>query len=268
MTRLADVSDALRTHYRAMARDDGGDLSALQARAAGARPVRSLGEVMSSDALALIVEPKRSSQTRGMIHPDLDLAAVARECEAAGASAISINTDPQLALGSRDDLVAARGACELPLLARDVIVDVRQVLELRGDGADALLIPVACHLAPQDDFETGSLSAIITAAHRTGMEVVLSVTSDDELEIALDSDADALNIDNRDAAGMVDVERTFELLSDVPVGWPVISESIAAPGEVAKLQRAGVDALLLDEGHLDIGLTAAVEVFSDLSLDA
>jgi indole-3-glycerol phosphate synthase len=100
------------------------------------------------------------------------------------------------------------------------------------------------------------------------MEIVLSVCTGDELDLALAYDADALNIDNRDDDGHVDVDRTFELLAAVPVGWPVISESVASASEVARLHRAGVDALLLDEGHLDSGLTNALAVFADLTLDS
>jgi indole-3-glycerol phosphate synthase len=100
------------------------------------------------------------------------------------------------------------------------------------------------------------------------MEVVLSVQNDEELAFALETDVDVLNIDNRGEDGRVDVERTFELLADVPAGWPVISESIAAIDQVPKLHRAGVDALLLDEGHLETGLAHALAVYADLTLDA
>ena len=72
----------------------------------------------------------------------------------------------------------------------------------------------------------------------------------------------------RNPKGRLDVERTFELLADVPAGWPVISESIATIDQVARLQRAGVDALLLDEGHVDTGLAHALAVYAGLSLDA
>lgn len=276
MTRIDDIAARLRRHYAELARSGDPALGELQARASAAPPPRSLAEALSIDELALIVEPKRATSARGTINPDLDVAALAEECEAAGASAISVVTEPELSHGTVADLVAARGACDLPLIARDVVVDVRQVLELRAAGADALLVPMEAHVDRDDDSDedaeggppdSSSLAAIIDAAHRLGMDVVLSVCGEEELEAALEHDADALNIDNRDDRGAVDVERTFELLAAVPVGWPVISESVASASEVAKLHKAGVDALLLDEGHLDIGLTNALAVFADLTLD-
>jgi len=275
---MSEIGDAIEHARRAFAdREPTLDLQTLRAAAtaAAAGPPRSLTEVLSADELTLIVEPKRATATRGTINPELDLAAVARECEAAGAAAISVVTEPLLSGGSLDDLRAARGAAALPLLARDFVVDSRQVYELRAAGADALLLAVRVYvdIDTDDDHDSvdapsNTLAAIIRAAHQVGMEVVLSVCDERELEFALDTDADVLNIDNRANNGSIDVDRTFELLADVPVGWPVMSESIDAIDQVAKLHHAGVDGLLLDEGHLDTGLTSALAVYADLSLDA
>ncbi|MBC7462369.1 MAG: hypothetical protein H7287_13500, partial [Thermoleophilia bacterium] len=97
---------------------------------------------------------------------------------------------------------------------------------------------------------------------------LFSIGTEEELALAVATHADAHNIDNRAERGNIDVERTFELLAEVPLGWPVISESIATVDEVAKLHRAGVDGLLLDEGHTDTGLASALAVYADLTLDA
>ena len=276
---MTQISDAIDHARRTWCPQHGAapDLDALRAGVDGLPPARSLTEVLSADQLALIVEPKRATAHRGTINPTLDVAAVAAECEAAGASAISVVTEPRLSGGSIEDLRAARSGSTVPLIARDFIVDVRQVYALRAAGADALLLPASAHVdhRPSEQLHgdaneqpSDSLAAIVGAAHALGMEVVLSVQTDDELEFAIETDVDVFNIDNRDGDGHVDVERTFELLADVPVGWPVISESIEAIDQVAKLHRAGVDALLLDEGHLDTGLTNALAVYADVSLDA
>jgi len=273
MSQVTDAIDATRREWGP--ESDTPSIQELRDAAAAAAPARSLSELLSADQLALIVEPKRATITRGTINPELDPEAVARECESAGASAISVVTEPRLSGGSVDDVRAARRGCELPLIARDFVVDARQVLTLRAAGADALLVPALAHLDHEPDADedqhggrTDTLRAIVHTAHSVGMEVVLSVRSDDELAFALETDVDVLNIDNRGEDGRVDVERTFELLADVPVGWPVISESIAAVEQVAKLHRAGVDALLLDEGHLETGLANALAVYADLTLDA
>jgi indole-3-glycerol phosphate synthase len=201
---------------------------------------RSLTEVLSVDELTFIVEPRH------------DAAAVARlagECERAGAHALSLSVDDGFTL---DDLAAARGATALPIIARGTVDDPDRLGALRSAGADVLLAPTVD--VPDDT---------IRAAHALGMEVVLTVRDEREIERAVETDADALHVDNRDAAGGVDVDRTFDLLAAVPVGWPVISESIAALEHVARLKRAGVDALLLDEGHLDTGLASALAVYAD-----
>ncbi|MCW2928972.1 MAG: Indole-3-glycerol-phosphate synthase [Thermoleophilia bacterium] len=274
---MSELTDAIETTRRTWSDAAPLDPDALGAQVVDAPPVRSLSEVLSADELALVVEPKRATRQRGTINPELDVAAVARECEAAGASAISVVTEPHLSGGSLEDLRAARANSNVPVIARDFVVDVRQVYALRAAGADALMLPAHVHEDSEPDADdrrdddpdrTDTLAAIVKAAHRLGMEVVLSVTTDEELAFAIETDVDVLNIDNRDERGEVDVERTFELLADVPAGWPVISESIAQLDQVAKLHRAGVDALLLDEGHLDTGLTSALAVYADVSLDA
>ncbi|MCW2920416.1 MAG: Indole-3-glycerol-phosphate synthase [Thermoleophilia bacterium] len=273
---MSDISDAIDHARRTWTSDELADLGSLRAAAAEAPPARSLSEVLSEDVLGLIVEPKRATLRRGTINPSLDVGAVALECERAGASAVSVVTEPKLSGGSHDDLRAARAGSTLPVIARDYVVDVRQVYALRAAGADALLTPATVYVGREPDADelaqldappSDSLVAIVRAAHELGMEIVLSVQSDDELEFALETDVDVINIDNRDASGTVDVDRTFELLADVPVGWPVISESIEALDQVARLHRAGVDALLLDEGHLDTGLSSALAVYADLALE-
>jgi indole-3-glycerol phosphate synthase len=271
---MSEISDAIEQTRRTWTSDDTPDLAEIVERA-GAVPgfVRSLTEVLSADELTLIVEPKRATMKRGRINPQLDVAQVAAECETAGASAICVVTEPRLSSGDIEDVRAARGACGMPIIARDFIVDARQVAELRMVGADVVMSPAQAYVgrrsdeASVDEPALDALDTIVRTAHQLGMEFVLSVRSDEELAFALDTDADALNIDNRGDDGLVDVERTFDLLAQVPVGWPVISESIATLEQVPKLHRAGVDALLLDEGHLDTGLTSALAVYAALTSD-
>lgn len=264
---MSDITDAIEQARRQWASDDTSTLAELveQARAATTF-VHSLTEELSTDELTLIVEPRRATASRGQINPQLDVAQVAAECEAAGAGAICVVTDPILSSGRIEDVVAARSGCAMPIIARDFVVDARQVALLRSAGADVVMAPTSTYLGSDAD-AASTLDTIVRTAHELGMEFVLSVRSDEELEFALDTDADALNIDNRGDDGLVDVERTFDLLAQVPVGCPVISESIAALEQVSKLHRAGVDALLLDEGHLDTGLTNALSVYADLSRD-
>ncbi|MCW2972608.1 MAG: Indole-3-glycerol-phosphate synthase [Thermoleophilia bacterium] len=272
MSDLTDAIERTRRHWTDRPTEHG-TIEGLQAAAQAAPGVRSLLEVLSEDRLALLVEPKRATVSRGTINPHLDLGAVARECEAAGACAISVVTERELSGGTIDDLRAARAVATIPVIARDLVVDLRQVYELRAAGADALLVPARVFA---DEFEEdhgtqdgrATSSQLIALAHQLGMEFLFSIGTEEELAFAVDTDADALNIDNRAERGNIDVERTFELLAEVPLGWPVISESIATVDEVAKLHRAGVDGLLLDEGHTETGLANALAIYADLTLDA
>ena len=267
MQPMSRISDAIE-HVRKSQRERSNETLStdLRDRARTAPEPRSLGEALSEDMLGLIVEPKRATAAKGMINAELDIAAVARDSQHGCATALSIVTDAHISQGSIDDIVAARGACELPILARDFIVHVNQVYELRAAGADAIVVPVVAFVDDDRHDDEESLEAIVEAAFQLGMEVVLSVQSDDELERALETDVDILNIDNRNRDERIDVERTFELLADVPVGTAVISESVANADEVSRLHRAGVDALLLDEGHIDGNLSEVLAVYRDIAL--
>lgn len=224
--------------------------------------IRSLTEALSADELSLIVEPRADRQ----LDQHLDTGRVAAECEAAGASALSIVTSSSFGGGTFADLADARAACELPIVARDVIVHPLQLAAARAGGADAVMIPVWAFVGFDLPGEL-CLDELVVRANRLGLEVVASVRTQEELEHALDAEPDVLNIDNRDEDDRIDVDRTLDLLAAVPVGTPVISESVARGEEVAHLHRAGVDGLLLDEGHVEHGLTAAITRFRELTLD-
>ena len=132
--------------------------------------------------------------------------------ERGGAAALSILTEPFHFGGSLDDLRAARAATHLPVLRKDFIVDPYQLYESAAAGADAILLIVAA-LEPAD------LLALHREARALDLDVLVEVHDEEELEIALDVDAEVIGINNRDLADFsVDIERTYELLADVPAG--------------------------------------------------
>lgn len=203
---------------------------------------RPFSEALVAEGISLIAEMKRASPSRGAIRPGASVAEIVAGYEAAGAQACSILTEPDYFGGSLDDLVAARAACDLPLLRKDFVVDEYQLLEARAAGADAALLIVA-------GLRNGRLADLMAAAGELGLDALVEVHDEDEVERAVAAGADVIGINNRDLHSLeVDLDTTFRLLADVPAGTVVVAESgITAPGDVQRLQDAGIDAILVGE---------------------
>ena len=160
-----------------------------------------------------------------------------------GASALSILTEEQHFGGSLADLREARDASRLPILRKDFVVDPYQVYEAAAAGADALLLIVAA--LGRDD-----LARLYADARDVDLDVLVEVHDEDELNCALEQlDADVIGINNRDLSDFsVDVERTFDLLADIPAGKTVVSESgFHSREQLLALERVGVDGVLVGE---------------------
>jgi len=194
------------------------------------------------DRISVIAEHKRRSPSAGVIRDGATVTAIVQAYERGGAAALSVLTEPFHFEGSLDDLREAREATLLPVLRKDFVVDPYQVYESAAAGADAVLLIVAA-LHPDD------LRILHREARALDLDVVVEVHDESELETALEVDADVLGINNRDLNDFsVDLERTFELLSDVPAGKTVVSESgISTREQLDALERVGVDAVLVGE---------------------
>ncbi len=214
----------------------------LRTRLGPPRRGRPFSEALISEGISLIAEMKRASPSRGPIRPDATVAEVVSAYQAAGARAVSVLTEPEFFGGSLDDLVTARGACDLPLLRKDFVVDEYQLLEARAAGADAVLLIVAA-------LERERLQELMSVASDLGMDSLVEVHDEDEVEAAVDAGAEVLGINNRDLHSLeVDLDTTFRLLADVPAGTVVVAESgITRHDDVERLERAGVDAILVGE---------------------
>jgi len=190
----------------------------------------------------VIAEFKRRSPSAGALGEAPDLDEIARAYERGGAVALSVLTEGPNFGGSLGDLGTARAACDLPILRKDFIVDPYQLHESCSAGADGVLL-IAAGLAGSE------LAALYGEARTLGLDVLVEVHDRTELHEALELGADTVGINNRDLRDFsVDLERTAELIGEIPSGVLVVSESgIASGKQVSRLQALGVDAVLVGE---------------------
>jgi indole-3-glycerol phosphate synthase len=217
-------------------------LSQLEAALRERPENRPFQEALTRPGISLIAEHKRRSPSAGTIREGLSVEDVVRAYEAGGATALSVLTEPSHFGGSLEDLGAARAATHLPVLRKDFVIDPYQLVESAVAGADAILLIVAA-LEPRD------LRELHREARALDLDVLVEVHDEEELATALEVEAEVIGINNRDLGDFtVDIERTYELLSDVPAGKTVVSESgFSTRDQLDALDRVGVDAVLVGE---------------------
>jgi indole-3-glycerol phosphate synthase len=217
-------------------------LGALEAALAGRPDARPFSEALTGPGTSVIAEHKRRSPSAGVLREDAGVADVAAAYERGGAAALSVLTEPFHFAGSLDDLREARAATTLPVLRKDFIVDRYQLYESAVAGADAVLLIVAA-------LDPDVLHDLYREARGLDLDVIVEVHDEEELERALEVDADVVGLNNRDLTDLsVDIERTYELLSDVPAGKTVVAESgFSTRDQLDDLERVGVDAVLVGE---------------------
>ncbi len=217
-------------------------LEALRARLVTRDGSRPFNEALVRPGLSLIAEFKRRSPSAGELKAGARVADTVRAYERGGAAAVSILTEERHFGGSVDDLRAAREASDLPILRKDFIVDGYQLYEAAASGADAVLLIVA-------GLDDQRLEALYVEARELDLDCLLEVHDEADLERALVIGADVIGINNRSLDDFsVDVETTVELLTDVPAGKTVVSESgYARRDQLDELERIGVDAVLVGE---------------------
>jgi indole-3-glycerol phosphate synthase len=217
-------------------------LSQLEAALSNRPEARPFREALSGPGVSVIAEHKRRSPSAGTIREGATVADIVLAYERGGAAALSILTEPFHFGGSLEDLREALTVTELPILRKDFIVDPYQLYESAAAGADAILLIVAA-LEPDDLYD------LLREARDLDLDALVEVHDERELEVALDVEADVLGLNNRDLTDFsVDIERTYELLSDVPAGKTVVAESgFSSREELDELERVGVDAVLIGE---------------------
>jgi indole-3-glycerol phosphate synthase len=202
----------------------------------------SFREALARPGIGVIAEFKRRSPSAGTLHGSPRLPEIVQAYERGGAVAVSVLTEGPNFGGSLEDLLTARGACGLPLLRKDFIVDPYQLHEASAAGADAVLLIVAA-LTPAE------LAALHGEAADLGLDVLVEVHDSGELAVALELGAQIIGINNRDLRDFsVDVQRTEQLMEEIPGGMLVVSESgISDAAQLRRLAERGVEAVLVGE---------------------
>jgi indole-3-glycerol phosphate synthase len=212
----------------------------LESRLSARGEDRPFQEALTRPGLSLIAEFKRRSPSIGDIAPGADVGAQVSAYERGGAAALSVLTDMPHFGGTLEDLRAARTAASLPIIRKDFIVDPYQLYEAAVNGADAVLLIVRA-------LSDRELASLYEEARALDLDCLVEVHDAEELERALEVDAEVIGINNRDLDEQrVDIQTTFELMPDVPAGKTVVAESgISGREELAELDRVGVDAVLI-----------------------
>ena len=192
--------------------------------------------------MAVISEIKRRSPSKGDLDPLLDPASVAAAYQAGGASCLSVLTDGAFFGGSRDDLMAARSACTLPVLRKDFTVSALDICDARLMGADAVLLIVAA-------LDDGELGSFLGLARDLGLAALVEVHDDTELDRALAVGADLIGVNQRDLRTFeVDRERALRMGERMPDGVVAVAESgIRDATDVERLAAIGYAAVLVGE---------------------
>ncbi|MGE4219182.1 MAG: indole-3-glycerol phosphate synthase TrpC [Alphaproteobacteria bacterium] len=245
---MSDVLDRIcaRKREHVAARRAAVSEAEIQRRAAAAGPVRGfaarIGDRLDAGRYALIGEIKKASPSKGLIRADFDPAVLARAYESGGAACISVLTDMPYFQGHDDYLAAARGACALPVLRKDFMLEPYQVYEARAIGADAILLIMA---ALPDDMA----ATLCTLAGSLGLDVLVEVHDAAEMDRALRLDARLIGINNRNLKTLsVDIGIAEQLAPRVPADRIVVAESgLSSRADLDRMAAAGARCFLIGE---------------------
>jgi indole-3-glycerol phosphate synthase len=235
--------DRIVERHRAAAAADPRALDGLVEDARGCEPTRDFAAALRrADELSVIAEIKRRSPSKGDLDRDLDPATLATRYLAGGASCLSVLTDEEFFGGSVADLQAARSAVSVPVLRKDFTVDPRDVADARLMGADAVLLIVAA-------LDTTELAELHQLAESLGLDVLVEVHDEPELEAALAAGATIVGVNQRDLMTFeVDHERAVRVGKAIPDDIVRIAESgVRGADDARRLRDAGFDAVLVGE---------------------
>mgnify|MGYP000853313084 FL=1 len=212
-------------------------------------PTRGFADAVASKAArgesAVIAEVKKASPSKGVIRADFDPALIAKQYQAGGACCLAVLTDHEFFKGSTDFLKQARAATDLPIIRKDFMLDPYQVLEARAMGADAILLIVAA-------LEDGLMRELADAAAEQNLDILVEVHNAHELERGLALTPKLLGINNRNLRNFeTSLNNTLDLLSDIPEGTTVVTESgIHSKQDIELMRQHHVHAFLVGEAFM------------------
>ena len=249
--------DRILEAHRAEAAEDSRSTTELRRRCDDLPAARGFRAALAAvdtevDGVGVIAEVKRRSPSKGALAPDLDPATLARSYADGGATCLSVLTDVEFFGGSRDDLAAARSAVALPVLRKDFTVAPNDVVDARLMGADCVLL-IAAALGVDELVDLHGL------AREIGLDVLVEIHDETELEHALAAGADLVGVNQRDLVTFeVDQERAVRMASVIPSGVVRVAESgVRGRDDALALAEAGYAAVLVGESLVTSGDPAA-----------
>ncbi|MDF1722887.1 MAG: indole-3-glycerol phosphate synthase TrpC [Alcanivorax sp.] len=224
-------------------------LGELEAMADNERKARgfiaSLFDRVRDHQPAVIAEIKKASPSKGVIRDDFDPVEIARSYEKNGAACLSVLTDKDFFQGDEHYLRAARNAVNLPVLRKDFMIDPWQIFESRAMGADAILL-IAAALSDEQ------MNELYHAAQQAGCDVLVEVHTEEELERAVNLNAELIGINNRNLHTFeTSLNTTLALAEKVPGDRMIVTESgIHTPEDVKLMRKNGINAFLVGEAFM------------------
>jgi indole-3-glycerol phosphate synthase len=241
---MADILDSIAEHVRGVIerRRREAPLEALRDRPLFHVPTRGLSRHLAGNGRRIIAEIKKASPSKGLIRADFNPLAIAKEYATHGASAISVLTEEHFFQGSLRYLEEIRQTVNVPLLRKDFTLDSYQVVEAKSYGADAVLLIAAMLDAPL-------MADLRAQASELGLDSIVEVHTEKELQWACDARAEVIGVNNRDLKTFaVDLATTERLAPLIPSGTPVVCESgIDNLEQIRRVETWGVRIFLIGE---------------------
>ena len=219
-----------------------------KATLAAPAPIDATRWLKRADGIPVIAEIKRASPSKGHLSDIPDPAALAREYERGGASAISVLTEQRRFSGTLQDLVNVRCAVDIPVLRKDFIVGPYQIHEARAHGADVILLIVAA-------LEQNVLASLLDRTESLGMTALVEVHTEDEASRALEAGASVIGVNNRNLKTLEVDRNTFARIAPgLPTETIRVAESgVRGTADLLAFAGAGADAVLVGEGLVTCG---------------